>query len=186
MYTQSTAAAPAPATQTWAVPCEPEHPQTPRQRPRPIPERARRPRQPIIVGQCMPQYPWPSAPGVKTCPQVGEAVSSGERQCSPPSGTAQAGQRTASPRPRPSHHHTHLHITYLCTCPPSLNSAGVWRSGHTRGPAAPQPPQPPNQQNNSSSRPLPPRAATRQQGCGKTPPLAPLVLQYFLIVSDKN
>jgi len=32
------------------------------------------------VGQRLPQRPWPSAPGVKTCPQVGEAASSGERQ----------------------------------------------------------------------------------------------------------
>ena len=78
----------------------------------------------------------------------------------------------------------YLHITCIRTRPPSLNSAGVWRSGHTRGPTAPQPPQTPNQQNNSSSRPLPPREANRQQGCGKTAPLAPLALQYFLIVSD--
>ena len=32
------------------------------------------------MGQRLPQRPWPSAPGVKTCPQVGEAASSGERQ----------------------------------------------------------------------------------------------------------
>ena len=136
------------------------------------------------VGKRLPQRPWPSALGVKTCPQVGEAASSGERRCSPPSGAAQAGQTTTSPRPRPSHHHTHLHIPYIHTCPPSLNSAEVWCNGHTRGPAAPQPPQTPNQHNNSSSWPLPPRAATRKHGCGKTPPLTLLVLQYFLIVSD--
>jgi len=85
-------------------PKEPEHPQTPRQRPHPIPETARRPRQPSIVGQRMPKCPRPSALGVKTCPQVGEAASSGEKQRYPPSETAQAGQRTACLRPRPSHH----------------------------------------------------------------------------------
>jgi len=71
-------------------------------------------------------------------------------------------------------------VFFFFPCP----SAGVWRSGHTRGPAAPKPQQTPNQQNNSSSHPLPRRAATRQQGCGKTPPLAPLALQYFVIVSN--
>ena len=45
-------------------PQEPELPQTPWQRPHPIPESARRPRQPSTVG-------------VKTCPEVGEASSSG-------------------------------------------------------------------------------------------------------------
>ena len=57
----------------------------------------------------------------------------GRGNAAPPSGAAQAGQRTASPRPRPSHYHTHFHIPYIHTCPPSLNPAGVWRSGHTPG-----------------------------------------------------
>jgi len=52
---------------------------------------------------------------------------------------------------------------------------GVAQRTHL-GPAAPQTP---NQQTDSSSWPLPPQAATRQQGCGKTPPLAPLALQYL-------
>ena len=138
--------------------------------------------QTATVGQHMPQCPCPSAPGAKTCPQVGEVASSGEMTHAPPN--REQHKQARGQHPSPNHHHTHLHITYIRTCPPSLNSAGVWRSGHTRGPAAPQPPQTPNQQNKSSSWPLPPWAATRQQGCGKTPPLAPLALQYFLIVSD--
>ena len=135
------------------------------------------------------QAQWASAPGQvsresRRAHRWVNTRAAGRGNAPPSSGTAQAGHRTASPRPRPSQYHTHLHIPYIHTCPPSLNSAGVWRRGHTRGPAAPQLPQTSNQPKNSSSLPLPPRAATREQGCGKTPPFTPLALQYFLIVSD--
>ena len=93
--------------------------------------------QTATVGQRMPQCPWPSALGVKMCQQVGEAASSRERQGPPHRDQHKQARGQQVPDPGP------VITTHTCTShtsaqvPSSLNSAGVWRSGHTRGPAAP-------------------------------------------------
>ena len=81
---------------------------------------------------------WPSAPGVKTCPQAGEAASSGERQRSPPhrgQHKQARGQQVPDPGPVNTTHtctsHTSTHV------PPPLTPLGCDAAGTPWGQQSP-------------------------------------------------